>query len=105
MEQQQQILCVKVGITTCGSVTMHNLQVAIQSEESDLDVWRIVEHLWGVQDIIKRNVKALFFKHRPPYSTFSLAQDYFGKPIHFQTNGWAFQESVSCLPAMCIFFF
>lgn len=35
--------------------------------------------------------------HKPPYSTFSLTQDYLGISILFQASGWALPNSVSCL--------
>lgn len=51
--------------------------------------------LVGVEDLLKK--KMSFLKHKPPYSTFSLTQDYLGKSILFLANGCAVQNSVSCM--------
>lgn len=50
----------------------------------------------GVPDTFKK--KSMYIlTHKPPYSTFSLTQDYLGISILSQASGWALQNSLSCL--------
>lgn len=56
---------------------------------SNLPCWVLV----GVKDFLKKKRKCVFWSIKPPYSTFSLTQDYLGKSILFLANGWAHQNS------------
>lgn len=55
----------------------------------------LVELLWGFQIRFRKSM--YFLTHKPPYSTFSLTQDYLGITIILQASGWALQNSVSYL--------
>ncbi len=65
------------------------------SQNTWLSDWFLCWVIVGVQDMFKKNM--FFMRHHPPYSTFSLTQDYLGMSQFFLANGWALQNSIFCL--------
>lgn len=50
----------------------------------------------GVQDMFEKKKQVSFLKHKPPYSTFSLTQDFLGISI-LPANGCTHQNFIYCL--------